>query len=173
MRLVAAAARRILLQEVITWPMLCELIVMDLDPTFLIWRSLTTPAVSEPGAEGLVGETFARIKRKRHRERLILASLARHTFPLIACGLKPTSEYDPTSLLFVLDSHFNHNRCGNFYPQIRGDPLEKRIPATVASSSRKGAGKKINIYVCMLRALWLILAPAVATISYVIRLPAN
>lgn len=46
----AAAARRILLQEVITWPELCELIVMDLDPTFVIWLSLTAPALSVPGA---------------------------------------------------------------------------------------------------------------------------
>lgn len=73
-----AASRCILLQEVITWPVLCELIVMDLDPTFLIWRSLAALAVSKPGAQGLVGETFARIERKRkearekcHRERLI------------------------------------------------------------------------------------------------------
>lgn len=61
----AAVAWRILLQEVITWNVLCELIVMDLDPTFLIWRSLAAPAVSEPGAQGLVGETFARIERKQ------------------------------------------------------------------------------------------------------------
>lgn len=61
----AAAARRILLQEVITWPVLCELIVMDLDPTFLICHSLTAPAVSKPEAEGLAGETFAQIERKR------------------------------------------------------------------------------------------------------------
>lgn len=66
MRLAAvAAAQHILLQELITWPVLCELIVMDLDPTFLIWCSLTAPAVSEPGTEGLVGETFTRIERKR------------------------------------------------------------------------------------------------------------
>lgn len=101
----------ILLQKVITWPVFCELIVMDLDSTLGVC-CLPWPSPSqEPAAH--------------------LASWM-HEFPAPEGSVKKYNRF----ILPSLESHFNHNQLGDF-PWQMGDVLWRKYISVIASSLRR------------------------------------
>lgn len=133
----------ILLQEVITWPVLWELIVMGLDFTYFFWRlcCLSWPSPSQDQQLAALGKCYALISCTRGKteevseQPLYALIFGTAQFFLLSvmvldfmywCLFKPTSKRQLNHTRFPWESHFNHNRHETL-PNRWGTPSRENL----------------------------------------------